>query len=174
MRDTRPPESAPPAASATPTKRCPLCAREHGVAAVPAAYIRVPLDDDGGSEVWFLCDAHMTRWREDYHREGWTPDLLGEGEREPHEEGWSLGRLHEHRAQQLRAYRVVEPYASNRHLVEIPDTFAVASWSRHADVATICRCILGTLKYEPHSGDVTALRHALEGVIERGRKEGAA
>jgi hypothetical protein len=35
-------------------------------------------------------------------------------------------------------------------------------------------CILGTLKYEPHAADVTGLRRALEGVIERGRKEGAA
>ena len=62
----------------------------------------------------------------------------------------------------------------NRCLVEIPDTFAVARWPRDADVSTICRCILGTLKYEPHAADVTGLRRALEGVIERGRKEGAA
>jgi hypothetical protein len=33
-------------------------------------------------------------------------------------------------------------------------------------VATICRCILGTLKYEPHSTDVTPLTRALESVIE--------
>ena len=50
--------------------------------------------------------------------------------------------------------------------MEIPDWFAVARWSRDADVATIARCILGTLKYEPHSTDVTALRRALESVIE--------
>ena len=54
----------------------------------------------------------------------------------------------------------------NRHLVEVPDTFAVARWSRDADVATIARCILGTLKYEPHTADVTVLRQALEGVIK--------
>jgi hypothetical protein len=50
--------------------------------------------------------------------------------------------------------------------VEIPDRFAVARWSRDADVAEIARCILGTLKYEPHSTDVIALRRALESVIE--------
>jgi len=40
---------------------------------------------------------------------------------------------------------------TNRHLVEVPDTFAIARWPRDADVATIARCILGTLKYEPRS-----------------------
>jgi hypothetical protein len=60
-----------------------------------------------------------------------------------------------------------EPSLSpNRHLIEVPDRFAVARWSRDADVATIARCILGTLKYEPHTADTTALRRALEGVIE--------
>jgi hypothetical protein len=43
---------------------------------------------------------------------------------------------------------------------------AVARWSRDADVATIARCILGTLKYEPHTADTTVLRQALEGVIK--------
>src|SRR5262249_2408213 len=62
----------------------------------------------------------------------------------------------------------------NRCLVEIPDTFAVARWPRDAEVAEIARCILGTLKYEPHTADTAMLRRALEGVIERGRKEGAA
>ena len=62
----------------------------------------------------------------------------------------------------------------NRHLVEVPDSFAIARWPRDADVSTICRCILGTLKYEPHAADTAALRRALGGVIERGRKEGAA
>ena len=52
----------------------------------------------------------------------------------------------------------------NRHLVEVPDSFAIARWSRDADVATIARCILGTLKYEPHTADM--LRQALEGVIK--------
>jgi hypothetical protein len=33
---------------------------------------------------------------------------------------------------------------------EVPDSFAVARWSRDADVSPIARCILGTLKYEPH------------------------
>lgn len=32
----------------------------------------------------------------------------------------------------------------------------------------------GTLKYEPHRADTTPLRLALEAVIERARKEGAA
>jgi hypothetical protein len=54
---------------------------------------------------------------------------------------------------------------TNRHLVEVPDSYAIARWPRDADVATICRWILGTLKYEPHSADVTALQDALEGVI---------
>ena len=62
----------------------------------------------------------------------------------------------------------------NRCLVEIPDTFAVARWPRDAEVAEIARCILRTLKYEPHTADTAMLRRALEGVIERGRKEGAA
>jgi hypothetical protein len=55
---------------------------------------------------------------------------------------------------------------TNRHLVEVPDTFAIARWPRDADVATIARCILGTLKYEPHTADTTALRRALESVID--------
>jgi hypothetical protein len=58
---------------------------------------------------------------------------------------------------------------TNRHLVEVPDSFAVARWSRNADVVTICRCILGTLKYEPHAVDTAVLRRALEGVIEGAR-----
>ena len=55
---------------------------------------------------------------------------------------------------------------TNRHLVEVPDSFAIARWPRDADVATIARCILGTLKYEPHTANTTVLRRALEGVIE--------
>jgi hypothetical protein len=51
---------------------------------------------------------------------------------------------------------------TNRHLVEVPDTFAIARWPRDANVATIARCVLGTLKYEPHTADTTALRRALE------------
>jgi hypothetical protein len=54
---------------------------------------------------------------------------------------------------------------TNRHLVEVPDSFAIARWSREADVATICRCILATLKYEPHAADTAMLCRALEGVI---------
>jgi hypothetical protein len=54
---------------------------------------------------------------------------------------------------------------TNRHLVEVPDTFAIARWPRNADVATIARRILGTLKYEPHNGNLTALKSALESVI---------
>ena len=55
---------------------------------------------------------------------------------------------------------------TNRHLVEVPDGFAIARWPRDADAATIARCILGTLKYEPLTADITVLRHALEGVIK--------
>jgi hypothetical protein len=55
---------------------------------------------------------------------------------------------------------------TNRHLVEVPDTFAIARWRRDADIITIARCILGTLKYEPHTADTKALRDALEDVIE--------
>ena len=47
---------------------------------------------------------------------------------------------------------------TNRHLVEVPDSFAIARWPRDADVPTIARCILGTLKYEPHTADTTPLR----------------
>jgi hypothetical protein len=60
-------------------------------------------------------------------------------------------------------HRFADP---NRHVVEVPDSFAIARWPRDADVPTIARCILGTLKYEPHAADTTALRRALEGVIE--------
>jgi hypothetical protein len=60
---------------------------------------------------------------------------------------------------------------SNRHFVEVPDSFAIARWPRDADVATICRCILGTLKYEPHAADTSVLRRALEGVIEGTHRE---
>jgi hypothetical protein len=59
---------------------------------------------------------------------------------------------------------------TNRHLIEVPDTFAIARWPRDADVATIARCILGTLKYEPHAADTTALRRALESVIEHSQR----
>ena len=60
-------------------------------------------------------------------------------------------------------HRFADP---NRHVVEVPDSFAIARWPRDADVPTIARCILGTLKYEPHAADTPALRRALEGVIE--------
>jgi hypothetical protein len=73
---------------------------------------------------------------------------------------------------------------TNRHLVEAPDSsrlspvltvtglspffdgLPIARWPRDADVRTIARCILGTLKHEPHTCDLTALRLALKGVIE--------
>ena len=67
---------------------------------------------------------------------------------------------------------MTDEYLPNRHLVEVPDSFAVARWSRDADVATIARCILGTLKYEPHAVDTTVLRQALEGVIEHTARGG--
>ena len=60
-------------------------------------------------------------------------------------------------------HRFADP---NRHVVEVPNSFAIARWPRDADVPTIARCILGTLKYEPHSADTTALPRALERVIE--------
>src|SRR5262249_25359471 len=49
----------------------------------------------------------------------------------------------------------------DRYLVEIPDTLAIARWRRDANVVEIARCIVGTLKYEPHAADTTALREAL-------------
>jgi hypothetical protein len=65
-----------------------------------------------------------------------------------------------------QAKNAEQSFSPNRHLVEVPDSFAIARWPRDADVATIARCILGTLKYEPHTADITVLRQALEGVIE--------
>ena len=66
-------------------------------------------------------------------------------------------------------HRVADP---NRHVVEVPHRFAIARWPRDADVPTIARCILGTLKYEPHSADTTALPRALERVIEHECRSG--
>src|SRR5262249_26729831 len=63
---------------------------------------------------------------------------------------------------------------TNRHLVEVPDSFAIARWPRDAHVATNARCIAGTLKYEPHAADTTVLRQALEGVIEHTARGGTA
>ena len=65
-----------------------------------------------------------------------------------------------------------DPTENARFLVEVPDRFAIACWSRDADVATICRCILATLKYEPHAVDTAVLRRALEGVIEHTARGG--
>jgi hypothetical protein len=59
---------------------------------------------------------------------------------------------------------------STRYLIEVPATFAIAQWRRDADVATIARCILGTLKFEPHTADTTLLKRALESVIEHTAK----
>ena len=148
---------------------CPICIGEGSGEAErlqAEGHVRIPLGD-GADAVWFVCHQHKVRWRVDCHRESWTPDLSNDGERAPHERGWTLGQLCEHRTGLLSRYREVEPYdEAKRHLVEIPERFAVARWSRDADVATIARCILGTLKYEPHSTDVAALCRALEGVIE--------
>lgn len=59
-----------------------------------------------------------------------------------------------------------EPDDGGRYYIENPGgRFAVARWDRNDDVAGICRCILGTLKYEPHSSDVTPLRRLLENLI---------
>jgi hypothetical protein len=73
------------------------------------------------------------------------------------------------RAKQARAANQHTFADTNRHLVEVPDTFAIARWRRDADVASIARCILGTLKYEPHAADTRPLRSALEAVIEAQR-----
>ena len=149
---------------------CPICIGEGSDEAErlqAEGHIRIPLGD-GADAVWFVCHQHKVRWREDYHRESWTPNLSNDDERAPHERGWTLGQLCEHRTDLLSRYREVEPYdEAKRHLVEIPERFAVARWSRDADVATIARCIWGTLKYEPHSNDVTALRRALESLIKQ-------
>src|SRR5262245_10015342 len=58
----------------------------------------------------------------------------------------------------------------NRHFVELPDSHAIARWPRSADVPTIVRCILGTLKYEPHTNDTTTLQDALRALLERSEK----
>jgi hypothetical protein len=58
----------------------------------------------------------------------------------------------------------------SRFLVEVPNNFAIARWSRDADVGTIVRCILATLKYEPHSTDTTTLCRALETVCDVNRR----
>src|SRR5262245_6033864 len=63
------------------------------------------------------------------------------------------------------------PPNKNRCAVEVPDKFATARWSRDADIVTIARCILATLKYEPHAADTAVLRRALEGVIEGTQRE---
>ena len=55
---------------------------------------------------------------------------------------------------------------TNRHLVEVPDSYAVARWPRDTDVVTIAKCFLGTLQYEPHTADTMGLRRALESVID--------
>jgi hypothetical protein len=46
----------------------------------------------------------------------------------------------------------------------LPPTVS-ARWSHDADVTTIARAILGTLKYEPRRADLTMLRRALESVV---------
>lgn len=63
---------------------------------------------------------------------------------------------------------------SVRYIIEVPDKFAIARWPRDGDVATIARCILGTVKYEPHGSDVTPLKRALERLIEGDTTTGAA
>lgn len=54
-----------------------------------------------------------------------------------------------------------------RHVVEVPDTFAIARWRLDADDATIARCILATLKYERHKHELAALKAALLRVIDQ-------
>jgi hypothetical protein len=63
------------------------------------------------------------------------------------------------------------PPNKNRFVVEVPDKFATARWSRDADIVTIARCMLATLKYEPHAADTAVLRRVLEGVIEGTQRE---
>jgi|SRR5262244_2412646 len=79
--------------------------------------------------------------------------------------------MHILRSLNAREYAFVD---TNRHLVEVPDSFAVARWSRYADVPTTARCILATLRYEPHTTDTSLLRRALEGVIEHTARGGTA
>jgi hypothetical protein len=64
----------------------------------------------------------------------------------------------------MTAAEVVKQYLSGEimYLAEMLDKFAVTHWPRDADVATIARCILGTLKYEPHTADTMVIRSALE------------
>lgn len=50
-------------------------------------------------------------------------------------------------------------------LSRFPDAFAIARWRCDDDAATIARCILATLRYEPHNADLTALKSALESAI---------
>jgi len=53
-----------------------------------------------------------------------------------------------------------------RSKMNTEDSFATSRWPRDADVPTIARCILRTLKYEPHTDDTTPLRRALETLID--------
>ena len=46
------------------------------------------------------------------------------------------------------------------------DSFATSRWPRDAEVPTIARCMLRTLKYEPHTADTTPLLRALETLID--------
>ena len=68
---------------------CPICIGEGSGEAErlqAEGHIRIPLGD-GADAVWFICDQHKVRWRLDYRRESWTPDLSNDDERAPHERG---------------------------------------------------------------------------------------
>src|SRR5215470_948862 len=82
---------------------CPICIGEGSGEAErlqAEGRVRIPLGDVADA-VWFICDQHKVRWREDYRRESWTPDLSNDDERAPHERGWTLGQLYEHRTDLL-------------------------------------------------------------------------
>ena len=66
---------------------CPICVGEGSDEAErlqSEGHIRIPLGD-AGDQVWFICGQHKVRWREDYRRESWTPDLSNDDECAPHE-----------------------------------------------------------------------------------------
>jgi hypothetical protein len=128
---------------------CPVCGAHD-------AYIRLPITD----AVWGICRSHQLRWPREYRDPTWTPDLSGPNERVALERDWTLQQIWEARSAELAKYKIAPP--PNRHFIEAPDRFALARWPRNADVATIARCILGTLKYEPHTTDTTPLRRVLE------------
>jgi hypothetical protein len=150
---------------------CPLCVCDHtDDSSSEVSVVRLPLGGEVRDEVWFVCENHKVRWPEGgYWRSSWTPELVNDDERSPQEKGLTVAQVFERRMALREQYQEIEPpevRTPERYLIEVPDKFAVARWPPDADVATIARCILGTLKYEPHAADITALRRALEGLTK--------